>query len=96
MLNIQHKFSLKSFKHYTALCRKTQLNISQSFSSRVTNVVHYDYLQPNKVRNEVKELRMFCAEDEQSRTCWMTAFRLFKVGSGTTFHWLMDLCLFLG
>lgn len=23
---------------------------------------------------------MLCAEDEQSRTCWMTAFRLLKVG----------------
>lgn len=22
---------------------------------------------------------MLCAEDEQSRTCWMTAFRLLKV-----------------
>lgn len=28
----------------------------------------------------MKELRMLCAEDEQGRTCWMTAFRLFKVG----------------
>lgn len=25
---------------------------------------------------------MLCAEDEQSRTCWMTAFRLLKVGPG--------------
>lgn len=24
---------------------------------------------------------MLCAEDEQSRTCWMTAFRLLKVGA---------------
>lgn len=36
-------------------------------------------LQPNKGRGELKELRMLCAEDEQGRTCWMTAFRLFKV-----------------
>lgn len=35
--------------------------------------------QPNKGRGELKELRMMCAEDEQGRTCWMTAFRLFKV-----------------
>lgn len=35
--------------------------------------------QPNKGRGESKELRMLCAEDEQARTCWMTAFRLFKV-----------------
>ncbi|XP_023684665.1 growth factor receptor-bound protein 10-like isoform X1 [Paramormyrops kingsleyae] len=41
----------------------------------------YDFcIKPNKVRSETKELRMLCAEDEQSRTCWMTAFRLFKHG----------------
>lgn len=27
----------------------------------------------------MKELRLLCAEDEQGRTCWMTALRLFKV-----------------
>ncbi|XP_014856516.1 PREDICTED: growth factor receptor-bound protein 10-like [Poecilia mexicana] len=32
----------------------------------------------NKAIGETKELRMLCAEDEQSRTCWMTAFRIFK------------------
>uniref|UniRef100_A0A1A8M8H2 Growth factor receptor-bound protein 10 n=1 Tax=Nothobranchius pienaari TaxID=704102 RepID=A0A1A8M8H2_9TELE len=37
-------------------------------------------IKPNKTRGEMKELRMLCAEDEQSRTCWMTAFRLFKYG----------------
>nr|XP_023662012.1 growth factor receptor-bound protein 10 isoform X3 [Paramormyrops kingsleyae] len=37
-------------------------------------------IKPNKVRNDMKESRMLCAEDEQSRTCWMTAFRLLKYG----------------
>ncbi|KAM9228096.1 growth factor receptor-bound protein 10 isoform 2-T2 [Leptosomus discolor] len=37
-------------------------------------------IKPNRVRNESKELRLLCAEDEQSRTCWMTAFRLLKYG----------------
>uniref|UniRef100_A0A8C9WDP6 Growth factor receptor bound protein 10 n=1 Tax=Scleropages formosus TaxID=113540 RepID=A0A8C9WDP6_SCLFO len=37
-------------------------------------------IKPNKVRSDFKELRMMCAEDEQSRTCWMTAFRLLKYG----------------
>ncbi|CDQ72087.1 unnamed protein product [Oncorhynchus mykiss] len=36
-------------------------------------------VMPNK-RTELKELRMLCTEDEQSRTSWMTAFRLFKYG----------------
>ncbi|XP_042540923.1 growth factor receptor-bound protein 10 isoform X1 [Dipodomys spectabilis] len=37
-------------------------------------------IKPNKVRNEAKELRLLCAEDEQGRMCWMTAFRLLKYG----------------
>ncbi|XP_068610844.1 growth factor receptor-bound protein 10 [Brachionichthys hirsutus] len=37
-------------------------------------------IKPNKNRDDMKELRMLCAEDEQGRICWMTAFRLFKCG----------------
>ncbi|XP_075414265.1 growth factor receptor-bound protein 10 isoform X2 [Tenrec ecaudatus] len=37
-------------------------------------------IKPNKVRSETKELRLLCAEDGQSRTCWVTAFRLLKYG----------------
>ncbi|XP_057406400.1 growth factor receptor-bound protein 10 isoform X4 [Balaenoptera acutorostrata] len=52
-------------------------------------------IKPNRVRNEAKELRLLCAEDEQSRTCWMTAFRLLKWvgravsprGGGTSETW---------
>lgn len=36
-------------------------------------------LQPNKAKVEMKELRLLCAEDDQIRSCWMTAFRLLKV-----------------
>ncbi|XP_029445580.1 growth factor receptor-bound protein 10 isoform X2 [Rhinatrema bivittatum] len=37
-------------------------------------------IKPNRGRNEAKELKLLCAEDEQSRTCWMTAYRLLKYG----------------
>ncbi|KAM9738213.1 LOW QUALITY PROTEIN: growth factor receptor-bound protein 10-like [Menidia menidia] len=37
-------------------------------------------IKPCRARSECKELKMLCAEDEQSRTCWITAFRLFKFG----------------
>ncbi|XP_036848862.1 growth factor receptor-bound protein 10 isoform X3 [Manis javanica] len=37
-------------------------------------------IKPNKVRNETKELRLLCAEDEQGRACWLTALRLLKYG----------------
>ncbi|XP_040287326.1 growth factor receptor-bound protein 10 isoform X2 [Bufo bufo] len=37
-------------------------------------------VKPNRVLADIKELRFLCAEDEQTRTCWMTAFRLLKYG----------------
>ncbi|XP_007482366.1 growth factor receptor-bound protein 7 isoform X1 [Monodelphis domestica] len=36
-------------------------------------------VKPNKLRSP-KGLRIFCSEDEQSRSCWVAAFRLFKYG----------------
>ncbi|KAG9467268.1 hypothetical protein GDO78_015263 [Eleutherodactylus coqui] len=37
-------------------------------------------VKPNRVLTDSKELRFLCADDEQTRTCWMTAFRLLKYG----------------
>ncbi|XP_056218098.1 growth factor receptor-bound protein 7 isoform X3 [Falco biarmicus] len=37
-------------------------------------------IKPSKVRSGVKGLKLLCSEDEQSRSCWMAAFRLFKYG----------------
>ncbi|XP_063107559.1 growth factor receptor-bound protein 7 isoform X2 [Cavia porcellus] len=37
-------------------------------------------VKPNKLRSGHKGLRVFCSDDEQSRTCWLAAFRLFKFG----------------
>ncbi len=55
------------------------------------------HFQPNKGRGELKELRMLCAEDEQGRTCWMTAFRLFKVTRccKKVYNFLSELIFFL-
>ncbi|XP_009949124.1 PREDICTED: growth factor receptor-bound protein 7-like, partial [Leptosomus discolor] len=36
-------------------------------------------IKPYKVRSGAKGLKLLCSEDEQSRSCWMAAFRLFKV-----------------
>ena len=43
-------------------------------------------VQPNHNVTEAKELRLLCAEDEQSRTCWVTGIRLVKVSYNTTTH----------
>ncbi|XP_067869783.1 growth factor receptor-bound protein 7-like isoform X2 [Heterodontus francisci] len=34
----------------------------------------------HRMSNGQNDLRLLCSDDEQSRTCWMTAFRLFKLG----------------
>ncbi|NWX94663.1 GRB7 protein, partial [Nothoprocta pentlandii] len=35
-------------------------------------------IKPCKARSGTKGLKLLCSEDEQSRTCWVAAFRLFK------------------
>ncbi|XP_064380785.1 growth factor receptor-bound protein 7 isoform X3 [Dromaius novaehollandiae] len=37
-------------------------------------------IKPCKVRSGTKGLKLLCSDDEQSRACWMAAFRLFKYG----------------
>ncbi|XP_064419796.1 growth factor receptor-bound protein 14 isoform X2 [Latimeria chalumnae] len=36
-------------------------------------------IKPNK-SGGARDLKLFCADDEESRTCWVTAIRLFKYG----------------
>lgn len=37
------------------------------------------FLQSTKC-SSTRELKLLCADDEQTRTCWITAMRLLKVG----------------
>uniref|UniRef100_A0A8C3ABP4 Growth factor receptor-bound protein 10a n=1 Tax=Cyclopterus lumpus TaxID=8103 RepID=A0A8C3ABP4_CYCLU len=75
------KGTSKEPRHLQLLSDLEDSNISPS--SRRPFVVSFLHVplcpQPSKVRSDCKELKMLCAEDEQSRTCWMTAFRLLKV-----------------
>lgn len=58
-----------------------RLNMEAGCRARVKGGV-FVVGQPSKAGSDCKELKMLCAEDEQSKTCWMTAFRLLKVGPG--------------
>ncbi|OWK13912.1 GRB7 [Cervus elaphus hippelaphus] len=49
-------------------------------------------IKPNKLRNGHKGLRLFCTEDEQSRSCWLAAFRLFKFGVQLYKNYQQTLC----
>ncbi|KAJ7313390.1 hypothetical protein JRQ81_004714 [Phrynocephalus forsythii] len=75
------KGSSKEPRHLQLLADLEDSNIFSLISGKKLYSAPTDYgfcIKPNRVRNETKELRLLCAEGEQSRTCWMTAFRLLK------------------
>ncbi|XP_034272298.1 growth factor receptor-bound protein 10 isoform X5 [Pantherophis guttatus] len=77
------KGSSKEPRHLQLLADLEDSNIFSLIACKKMYSAPTDYgfcIKPNRVRNEAKELRFLCAEDEQSRTCWMTAFRLLKYG----------------
>ncbi|KAM5273030.1 growth factor receptor-bound protein 10 isoform 2-T2 [Ctenodactylus gundi] len=74
---------LQEPRHLQLLADLEDSNVFSLISGRKQYSAPTDHglcIKPNKVRNEPKELRLLCAEDEQSRACWMTAFRLLKYG----------------
>uniref|UniRef100_A0A7N8X5M4 Growth factor receptor-bound protein 10b n=1 Tax=Mastacembelus armatus TaxID=205130 RepID=A0A7N8X5M4_9TELE len=74
---------LKEPRHLQLLADLEDSNIFTVITGKKQHGAPTDYgfcIKPSKGRGELKELRMLCAEDEQGRTCWMTAFRLFKYG----------------
>ncbi|XP_006635583.1 growth factor receptor-bound protein 10 [Lepisosteus oculatus] len=77
------KGTSKEPRHLQFLADLEDSNIFSVIAGKKLYNAPTDYefcIKPNKVRNESKELRMLCAEDEHSRSCWLTAFRLFKYG----------------
>uniref|UniRef100_A0A4W3K038 Growth factor receptor-bound protein 10b n=1 Tax=Callorhinchus milii TaxID=7868 RepID=A0A4W3K038_CALMI len=77
------KGTSKEPRHLQLLADIEDCNVFSLVAGKKTCGAPTDYgfcIKPIKMRNETKELRLLCAEDEQSRTCWMTAFRLLKYG----------------
>ncbi|XP_075868593.1 growth factor receptor-bound protein 10-like isoform X4 [Nelusetta ayraudi] len=77
------KGTSKEPRHLQLLADLEDGNIFTVTTGKKQHSAPTDYgfcIKPNKGRGEMKELRLLCAEDEQGRTCWMTAFRLFKYG----------------
>ncbi|XP_068452419.1 growth factor receptor-bound protein 10-like isoform X2 [Clinocottus analis] len=77
------KGTSKEPRHLQFLADLEDSNVFTVVTGKKQHGAPTDYefcIKPNKCRGELKELRMLCAEDEQGRTCWITAFRLFKYG----------------
>ncbi|XP_016419166.1 growth factor receptor-bound protein 10-like [Sinocyclocheilus rhinocerous] len=83
----------KEPRHLQLLSDLEDSNIFTVTTGRKMHNAPTDYqfcIKPSKGRTELKELKMLCAEDEQSRTCWMTAFRLLKFGIREILHGAPD------
>nr|XP_044991475.1 growth factor receptor-bound protein 10 [Jaculus jaculus] len=77
------KGTSKEPRHLQLLADLEESNIFSLISGKKQYGAPTDHglcIKPNKVKTETKELRLLCAEDEQIRACWMTAFRLLKYG----------------
>ncbi|XP_078394749.1 growth factor receptor-bound protein 10 isoform X1 [Cetorhinus maximus] len=82
-LYFSSKGTSKEPRHLQLLANIEDNNVFSLVAGKKTYSAPSDYgfcIKPIKMRNETKDLRLLCAEDEQSRTCWMTAFRLLKYG----------------
>ncbi|XP_069768308.1 growth factor receptor-bound protein 10 isoform X2 [Narcine bancroftii] len=82
-LYFSSKGNSKEPRHLQLLADIEDNNIFSLIAGKKTYSAPTDYgfcIKPIKMRNETKDLRLFCAEDEQTRTYWMTGFRLFKYG----------------
>ncbi|XP_046899387.1 growth factor receptor-bound protein 10-like isoform X2 [Hypomesus transpacificus] len=82
-LYISTKGVSKEPRHLQLLADLEDNNLFTVTAGRKLHCAPTDYqfcIKPSKGGCEGRELRILCAEDEQSRTSWMTAFRLFKYG----------------
>ncbi|XP_066529884.1 growth factor receptor-bound protein 10-like isoform X4 [Hoplias malabaricus] len=77
------KGTSKEPRHLQLLSDLEETNVFTVTSGRKLYNAPTDYqfcIKPSKNRTEVKDLKILCSDDEQSRTCWMTAFRVLKYG----------------
>ncbi|KAF7203745.1 growth factor receptor-bound protein 7 [Nothobranchius furzeri] len=84
------KGSSKEPRHLQCVADLNQLNVYTVVNGRKLYGAPTDFtfcikLSKNPVR--VQDLRILSAEDESTRTCWMSAFRLFKYGKQLQYNY---------
>ncbi|XP_068101728.1 growth factor receptor-bound protein 14 isoform X2 [Hyperolius riggenbachi] len=76
------KGTSKDPRHLQFFCDFTQSNVYMLLSAKKSYGAPTDYgfsLKPNKTRG-AKDMKLLCAESEESKICWVTAIRLYKHG----------------
>ncbi|XP_039351101.1 growth factor receptor-bound protein 14 isoform X3 [Mauremys reevesii] len=76
------KGASKEPRHLQFFCEFSSSDMYMSLAGKKMSGTPANYgfcFKPNKAGG-AKDLKQLCADDEQSRTCWMTAIRLLKYG----------------
>ncbi|XP_029105100.1 growth factor receptor-bound protein 7 isoform X2 [Scleropages formosus] len=77
------KGSSKEPRHLQYVADLEDLNIYGVIDGRKLYGAPSDFtfcIKPSRNRARSRDMKLLCAENEQIRTCWTTAFRLFKYG----------------
>ncbi|XP_034050542.1 growth factor receptor-bound protein 7 isoform X2 [Thalassophryne amazonica] len=77
------KGSSKEPRHLQYVADLEDLNVYTVVNSRKLYGAPTDFtfcVKPSRNPVRVQDLKLLCAENEQTRTCWTSAFRLFKYG----------------
>ncbi|KAK9530834.1 hypothetical protein VZT92_012313 [Zoarces viviparus] len=77
------KGSSKEPRHLQYVADLDDLNVYTVVNSRKRYGAPADFtfcIKPSRNPLRVQDLKILCAENEQTRTCWTSAFRLFKYG----------------
>ncbi|XP_026207899.1 growth factor receptor-bound protein 7 [Anabas testudineus] len=77
------KGSSKEPRHLQCVADLEDLNVYTVVNSRKLYGAPADFtfcIKPSKNPVRAQDLKILCAENEQTRTCWTSAFRLFKYG----------------
>ncbi|XP_062389979.1 growth factor receptor-bound protein 14 isoform X2 [Sardina pilchardus] len=81
-LYFSNKGTSKEPRHLQFMAEFSDSDVYTLLSDRKLHGAPSDYgfcVKPNK-SNSPRDLKLLCADDEQTRTCWVTAIRLFKYG----------------
>ncbi|XP_022070450.1 growth factor receptor-bound protein 7 [Acanthochromis polyacanthus] len=77
------KGSSKEPRHLQYVADLDDLNVYTAVNGRKLYGAPADFtfcIKPSRNPIRVQDLKILCAENEQTRTCWTSAFRLFKYG----------------
>ncbi|KAG2460849.1 growth factor receptor-bound protein 7 isoform X1 [Polypterus senegalus] len=95
-LYFSSKGDSKEPRHLQYVADLEELNIYSISHSKKLHSAPTEFafcVKPCRNRNRNRDLKLLCAEDEQIRTCWITAFRLFKYGKQLQCNYQLSLSM---